>query len=106
MSTYSLEHKEYLKKVRKEKFLVYITQGSIIICFFLIWEILSQLNLINTFLFSSPSNIISTISSLISTNNFLNHILVTLYEIFISCSVSFIVGFFIATFGREFKIVR
>ncbi|MBQ8472034.1 MAG: ABC transporter permease [Bacilli bacterium] len=97
MSTYSLEHINFLKKIKREKFLVYLTQGLIIIVFFLIWEILSRFNIINTFLFSSPSYIISTISNLISTNNFLNHILITLYEIFISCSVSIIIGFLVAT---------
>ena len=97
MSTFSLEHINFLKKIKREKFLVYLTQGLIIIVFFLIWEILSRLNIINTFLFSSPSYIISTISNLISTNNFLNHILITLYEIFISCSVSIIIGFLVAT---------
>ena len=97
MSTFSLEHINFLKKIKREKFLVYLTQGLIIIVFFLIWEFLSRFNIINTFLFSSPSYIISTISNLISTNNFLNHILITLYEIFISCSVSIIIGFLVAT---------
>ena len=97
MSTYSLEHINFLKKIKRENFLVYLTQGLIIIVFFLIWEILSRFNIINTFIFSSPSYIISTISNLISTNNFLNHILITLYEIFISCSVSIIIGFLVAT---------
>ena len=97
MSTYSNEHINFLKKIKREKFLVYLTQGLIIIVFFLIWEFLSRFNIINTFLFSSPSYIISTISNLISTNNFLNHILVTLYEIFISCTVSLIIGFLVAT---------
>jgi len=97
MSTYSLEHKEYLKKQRREKIFVYLTQAAIIIILFSIWEILSRFKIINTFLFSSPSNMINTISSLISANNFLNHILVTLYEILISCSLSLIIGFLIAS---------
>ena len=97
MSTYSTEHIDFLKKIKRKKFLIYLTQGLIIIVLFLIWELLSRLNIINTFLFSSPSNIVTTISNLISANNFLNHILVTLYEIIISCSVSLIIGFLIAS---------
>ena len=97
MSTYSLEHKLFLKKLRRKKFLVYTCQALIIVILFSIWEILSKFNIINTFLFSSPSNIVSTISSLITTNNFLNHILVTLYEIFISCILSFGIGFVVAS---------
>ena len=97
MSTYSKEHIDFLKKIKRKKFLIYLTQGLIIIVLFLIWELLSRLNIINTFLFSSPSNIVTTINNLISTNNFLNHIFVTLYEIIISCSVSLIIGFLIAS---------
>ena len=97
MSTYSKEHIDFLKKIKRKKFLIYLTQGLIIIVLFLIWELLSRLNIINTFLFSSPSNIVTTISKLISANNFLNHILVTLYEIIISCSVSLVIGFLIAS---------
>ena len=97
MSTYSKEHIDFLKKIKRKKFLIYLTQGLIIIVLFLIWELLSRLNIINTFLFSSPSNIVTTINNLISANNFLNHILVTLYEIIISCSVSLVIGFLIAS---------
>lgn len=97
MSTYSKEHLLFLRKRKKEKFLVYLSQILIIIVFFLIWEILSKLDLINTFLFSSPSNIIKTIGSLIGTNNFLNHVLITLKEIIVSFTISLCLGFIIAT---------
>ena len=97
MSTYSEEHKRFLKKIKKRKYLIYLTQGLIVITLFLIWELLAKFNIINTFLFSSPSSIFTTISGLIEANNFVNHILVTLYEILISCSLSLIIGFIIAT---------
>lgn len=97
MSIYSKEHELFLKKIKRKKCLVYLTQLSIIIIFFLIWEILSRLHIINTFMFSSPSNIFKTITNLINTNNLLNHILVTSKEILISFILSFIIGFLIAT---------
>ena len=97
MSTYSLEHKNFLKQIKKRKILIYLSQIFIIIILFLMWELLSRLGIINTFLFSSPTNIFTTIKNLITTNNFLNHILVTLYEILISCSLSLILGFIIST---------
>ena len=97
MSIYSKEHVLFLKKIKRKKCLVYLTQLLIIIIFFLIWELLSKLNIINTFLFSSPSNIFKTIVNLINTNNFLTHILVTSKEIVISFILSFIIGFLIAT---------
>ena len=97
MSTYSLEHVKYLKKIKTRKCLIYITQLSIILILFLIWELLARFNIINTFLFSSPSSIITTISSLINANNFINHVLVTLYELLVSCLLSFGIGFLIAS---------
>ena len=97
MSTYSLEHIKYLKKNKLRKRLIYLTQLGIIILLFVIWELLAHFNIINTFLFSSPSSIITTISSLINANNFINHVLVTLYELLVSSILSFGIGFLIAS---------
>ena len=97
MSTYSKEHVKYLNQRKKEKRLVLITQILIVLSFFLIWELFSKIGLINTFLFSSPSNILKTIKSLLF-NNFFNHVFITIYEIIISSFISFILGIFIATF--------
>ncbi len=106
MSTYSSEHINFLKKIRKRKILVYLTQISILIFLFLLWETLSRLGIINTFLFSSPTNIIKTIKHLINTNNFLNHILTTLYEILISTFLSLGIGFIIATILWSSEFLR
>lgn len=97
MSTYSTEHVKYLKKVKKRKLLIYITQILICLIFFLIWEFLSSKKIINPFLFSSPKNILNTIKTLVISNNFLNHILITLYEILISTILSFGIGFIISS---------
>ena len=97
MSTYSLEHVNYIKKIKSRKRLIYLGQIGIIFILLLIWELLAHFKIINTFLFSSPSNIIATIGNLINANNFLNHILITLYEILLSCLLSLGLGFLIAT---------
>lgn len=106
MKTFSKEHLNYLKQLKKEKKLIYITQITILLVIILIWELLSRLNIINTFLYSSPTNIIKTILTLISNNNFLNHVLTTLYEIFVSTTISFILGFIIATILWKNKFLR
>ena len=97
MSTYSLEHKTYLKKEKKFKILVHITQISIIVFLFLLWEILAHFNIINTFLFSSPSLIIKTLFNLFQENNLFNHIGITLYEVIASFLIATILGFLIST---------
>lgn len=97
MSTYSLEHREYLNKLKKRKIIIGIWQ-LIIICSFLIgWEILAKFELINTFLSSSPTQVFSTVINLFRDGELFKHIVVTLYEVLISFSIASILGFVIAT---------
>ena len=97
MSTYSKEHKQFLKKIKRNKWLVRICQLAIIAFFLIIWEISAKLGWINTFLASSPSNVIETFLSLIKQNNLWNHVLVTIYETLISFTLASVIGFLIAT---------
>ena len=96
MSTYSKEHLEFLNKRKKEKRNVFITQISIIAGIIIIWELLAQLNIINTFLYSSPSNIIKTTINLFKANTLFNHILITTYETIISFVIAFVIGLVVA----------
>ena len=50
----------YLKKIKRDNLLILLTQIIIIISFLLTWEFLSKYNIINSFIFSSPSKIIKT----------------------------------------------
>ncbi len=97
MFTYSQEHIIYLKKEKKFKYFVHITQILFILLLFLIWEILERNNIINSFLYSSPSKIMKTIINLFRENTLLNHIFITLYEITISFLISGILGLCIST---------
>ena len=85
---YSKEHINYLKKEKRKKVLVHITQITILIVFLLIWEYLSQKELINPFIYSSPSKVIKTIISLYKSNNLFNHIFIT-----INCQCRFYLSF-------------
>ena len=94
---YSKEHINFLKKKKKEKFLILLFQALIFIIFIAIWQILSNTNKINTFLTSSPSLIIKTIINLINNNNLFNHIFMTTYETIISFILSLLIGIVIAS---------
>ena len=93
---YDREHKEYLKKIKLNKFLVHLVQLLIIILFLFIWEYLSSNNIINSFIYSSPSKAFNTIYGLYLDNNLLNHIWITVYETFISFSLATLLGTIIA----------
>lgn len=105
MSTYSKEHIEYLKKRKKEKRIVCFFRLLIIVCFLIVWELLSRFELINTFLSSSPTKVIETIYQLFQDKTLFTHIGVTLYEVFISFSIATILGFIIATILWSNKII-
>lgn len=92
----SKEYINYLKKIRKNKLLIFLSQLSILILVVLIWEALAKKEIINTFIYSSPSRIIKTIINLHNTNNLYNHILITVYETLISFSLGTIIGILLA----------
>ena len=93
MSIYSSDHNNYLKKIKKEKIMIHISQVLIVIIIFSLWELLAQNNIINTFLYSSPTRIINTILN----NNLFSHIGITLYEVVLSFIISSVLALIIST---------
>lgn len=93
----SNEHIKYIKKLKRNKMLVFLTQILIFLVFIIMWQISANLQLINTFLTSSPLNILKTIINLFNANNLFNHIWVTLYETLISFTLSIIIGIIVAS---------
>jgi len=93
----SKEYKEYLRKKSINKILIIFCQLLILILFIFLWEFLARKQLINTFIYSSPSRILDTIINLHNTNDLYHHIWVTIYETLISFSSGTIIGIIIAT---------
>lgn len=94
---YSKEHFNFIKKRKREKRLVRIFQILIVVIFVIAWQILSDNNIINTFIFSSPKLIIKTIITLHNENNLYHHIWITVYETLISFSIGTFLGLIIAS---------
>ena len=92
---YSKEHIEYLKKERKKNLTIRFFQIIIIVQFIIIWQILADTRLINTFITSSPKSIINTLISL-SHEDLFEHIFITVYETLFSFSLGTIIGLVIA----------
>lgn len=93
---YSEEHKLFLKKIKKRKILIILSQILILITLIVTWELLAHYKIINTFISSSPSRIVKTIIDLHNQNNLYNHIWITIYETIISFGLGTILGFIIA----------
>ena len=88
----SKEQKEFIKKYKLNKFLIRLCQLSIVVLFLIVWEYLSYKNIINSFIFSSPTKVVKTIYSLYVNNNLFNHIWVTIYETLIAFSIGMIIS--------------
>lgn len=88
----SQDRKLYLKNIKIKKFIILFSQITILVGFIAIWEILGDLEIIDTFIMSQPSRILNTFMNLTS-NDLIHHIAVTTYET--------IVGFLIGTVLRN-----
>lgn len=90
-------YKKYLKKIKRDNILVFITQILIVVSFIIIWQILANKKIVNTFLVSSPNRVMGTIIDLIKQNNFWNHIFTTVYEIIISFILGNLIGILVSS---------
>ena len=75
----SEDRKKYLRKITWNKIAVLTTQILLLIAFIVIWEILAKINVIDSFITSSPSRIFKTLMNL-SENDLMRHLGVTALE--------------------------
>ena len=61
---YSQEHKRYLRKIKINNFLIRLTQLLIIAFLLILWQLLADFKVINTFISSSPKDVIKTLITL------------------------------------------
>ena len=91
----SEDRKKYLRKVKKEKIAVIVTQLLILLLFIIGWEILANQGIIDSFITSQPSRILNTFLNL-SSNGLLEHLGVTLTETLIGFISGVLLGIAIA----------
>lgn len=76
----SQEHRQYLRKIARDRRTVQVSRALVLLLFLGLWEGAAQLGLIDSFIFSSPSRIVATTLQLFSTGDLWTHIGVTLWE--------------------------
>lgn len=96
MKKFSNEHVKYLRNLKRKNILIFVCQLLLFILFIIVWQVLAKYKIINTFLFSSPINILKTFLKLVSTGDLYMHVFVTLYEVIISFVISSFIGITIA----------
>ncbi len=87
---FSISHKQYLKKIKKDKIIILTSQILLLLAIIGLWELFTSVGVLDPFFFSSPSRIVKTLGEFISSGELLTHIGITLYET--------LLGFVIATF--------
>jgi NitT/TauT family transport system permease protein len=93
---YSHEHEEYLRKVKRRKRAIVVIQLLILIVFFVLWEVAARLKIVDPFLVSQPSRMLTFLVKLYGEGTLLTHIWVTCYETIIGFVLGTIVGTLIA----------
>lgn len=96
LNNFSKEHEKYVKALKKESFIVTAFRLGLLVVFLGIWELFARLNVIDSFITSSPSKIGETILSLIKKDNLFYHIGITLYETILGFLIAVFVGYAVA----------
>ena len=94
--TFSKSHIAYVKRLRRDKFLIIFFRIFLLVAFIGLWELLTATNVIDPFFISSPSRIMSQIVALAKDGTLLNHTWVTLYETLIGFAIATVLGYIIA----------
>lgn len=97
--------KTYQKKYKKKKLLIKLTQIIILISIIVLWQVLTDIGIMNAFIYSSPLKVIQTIKSLFLTGDLIAHIWTTLYEIIIAFILGISLGFIIALIFYRYPFI-
>ena len=88
--------KNYIKQQKRNKLKILLCQICLLTCILLTWELLSSKEIINSFLFSSPSAIFNLLKQYIQTGELFNHIYISVYETLLGLLIGTSLGIVIA----------
>jgi len=107
---YSKEHIEFLRERKKETFKIKFLQAGILLALITLWEVLAAFKIIDSFIMSSPSRIISTMISLYSSGQLWSNIIFTIVETITGFILGTLLGMIIATLiwwsSFTFKVIE
>ena len=88
----SKEQRDFIRKYRLNKLFIFVIQVLIVAIFFCTWQYLSSHNIINAFIFSSPTKVMNTIYDLYLGSDLFHHIWVTVFETLIAFGIGLILS--------------
>nr|WP_242867776.1 ABC transporter permease [Clostridium sp. Marseille-P299] len=92
----STTHQAYLRRYLKKQRKIRTWQWAIFIIFFALWEFCAATNIINPFIFSSPTRVLETMLEMSKSGTLFYHIGITLIETFASFFLVIIIGILVA----------
>ncbi len=101
----SAEHARYLKKLKREKKTILLTQSLILVVIFGLWELLARYSIIDPFITSQPTRILQTIADLYEQGVLFHHIGITCIETVAGFLLGTFIGVFIAIALWWFKFL-
>lgn len=100
-----MTYKKYISNMKKRKRIISLFRLLILLIFLFLWQLLADKNYINTFITSSPKNILFTIINLYNQNNLLFHIWITIKEVLISFIITSTLSILIAVIFYNYNIL-
>jgi len=88
--------KKYIKQQKINKLKILLSQISLLVLFLFLWEFLSSKEIINSFLFSSPSSIFKLLKEYIKSGEIFTHISISVYETVLGLVIGTVLGIIIA----------
>lgn len=96
IENFSKSHKQYVKRLKRDKFLIIFFRIFILVALLGLWELMTHYKIIDPFFVSSPSRIAMQIGELAKSGTLLTHAWVTLYETLIGFAIATALGYVIA----------
>ena len=84
MPEHSPAQKQYLLRVRRKKYMIHVSRILLFLGFLFLWEVSARRRRIDSFIFSSPSEIWQTFFTMIQDQSLFTHIGITLTETLVS----------------------
>ena len=92
MPEHSPAQKQYLLRVKRDKNLIRVSRTLLFLGFLILWEISARLGWIDSFIFSSPSEIWLTFLRMLKDQSLFTHIGITLAETLVSFVFTVLLG--------------
>ena len=96
MNDLSISQAKYLAEHIRHKRIVSIARIMVFVIFMLLWEVTTRLQIIDSFIFSSPSRIATTFISMTKDGSIFTHIGITLAESLLSFMLVNVIGVAVA----------